>query len=765
MEDIKVTIIVPVYNTEIYLKECIESILEQSHKNIELICVDDCSEDASYEILQHYGKKDRRMKVLRSEDGNQGPGAIRNQGIKMAKGTYIAFVDSDDYIDPNMIAKLLYEAETYDLDLSMCTIKKFSANAREKFPKCVYDYYIHKDLDGKTFHWKDIEQVLFRLRFSSCNKLYRKDFLIQNNIYFAEGVFWEDMVFTYKALLLAKKMRFIRENLYFNRKARSGSTTGTQGGRAVTAFDSMAILEEFLTRELQEKSLVDQFKAFQFRKLYSYLYLNDQEHMEAFYYKLKEVVQHTSYDENEHISMKQRQMIQQIRELDAFGFLINEYYRLRTYSISLKRRLKKQGKKYKSTYDYRLKKKFGKIQNYYTKMLQILKEGSIHLLGSILSKITPKNPNKVVVQAPYNGSFSDNGKYTYLWLEEDRDIKPVYLTYEKKAATELNKEGINAAAFPSWKAFQALLQSPMILEAATALPYSNWIRNFTAKSLRVQLWHGAGVKKVHLGSAKRTGKKRGRSTRLIEALRKDHPMYDLIYFSSRVLQEERKDSFQYRKARINGFTRNDCLLGKHFEKELINTDLEMVKAVRGLKDQNKKIILYAPTYRARGVQAFGKQIPINFRELNHLMEERDTYLVVKLHPWMDEEIPTGSYDRILEYDKNRDIYPLMASFDVMITDYSSIFSDFALLEKPIIHYFPDYQKALERLRVSPEMIDRMTDHIHTGWEDFLEALSGFLKDETEYKPINIEDFHSKQEGFNGETLLQDLKKKLQSRHQ
>ena len=113
-----ISFIIPVYNVEKYLAQCIESVLVQSHDNIEIILVDDGSTDKSGEICDNFSKTDNRVRVIHQE--NRGASAARNAGLGIAKGNYIAFIDSDDYVSPSMAEKLLDAISKTDSDLAMC---------------------------------------------------------------------------------------------------------------------------------------------------------------------------------------------------------------------------------------------------------------------------------------------------------------------------------------------------------------------------------------------------------------------------------------------------------------------------------------------------------------------------------------------------------------------------------------------------------------------------------------------------------------------
>ena len=112
---VKISVVIPVYNTQNYLNECIDSVLNQSFKDFEIICINDGSTDNSLSILSDYEVSDERIKVISQQ--NRGLGASRNEGLKLAQGEYVLFLDSDDYLTPDALEKLYNQAYANDLDL------------------------------------------------------------------------------------------------------------------------------------------------------------------------------------------------------------------------------------------------------------------------------------------------------------------------------------------------------------------------------------------------------------------------------------------------------------------------------------------------------------------------------------------------------------------------------------------------------------------------------------------------------------------------
>ena len=190
----KVSIIIPVYNVGQYIPKCLDSLINQTLSDIEIICINDCSLDNSLEVLRSYEQKDSRVKVITQENLKQG--AARNKGTKIAQGEYIGYIDSDDWVDLDYFEKLYAAAKRFEADIALATNVRIG-NKKTK-----------KRLNIKT------EQFVTSLqdKFDICNhsknecptnKIYKRDFLFANDITYPEGVYCEDKLFTTKAVYFA----------------------------------------------------------------------------------------------------------------------------------------------------------------------------------------------------------------------------------------------------------------------------------------------------------------------------------------------------------------------------------------------------------------------------------------------------------------------------------------------------------------------------------------------------------------------------------
>lgn len=198
---VDISIVVPIYNAEKTLNKCIESIINQTKNELEIILINDGSKDSSESIIKKY--KDTRIKYIKQE--NKGIGKTRNLGIKLATGKYIMFVDSDDYLEKNACKLLFDKAFSNSLDLVVCDfyIEKGKAISEEKL------------IDFKTCNLKDLPNLVYDINLAPWNKLYKTEFLKENNIKFVETLKYEDAPFVCEALDKAKKIGKVNKCLNY----------------------------------------------------------------------------------------------------------------------------------------------------------------------------------------------------------------------------------------------------------------------------------------------------------------------------------------------------------------------------------------------------------------------------------------------------------------------------------------------------------------------------------------------------------------------
>ena len=200
MNEELISIIIPVYNVEKYIRYCLESVINQTYKNLEIIIVDDGSKDSSGQIADEYALKDSRIKVIHKENG--GLSDARNFGIKKAQGDYLIFIDSDDYVDVTMIEKLYNYAIKNELDIVTCNCLVVYENNDKKVA-------ISSNLDYSD---DDVKNFLLS-KPAAWNKIFKKELF--NNNQFKKGIYYEDLELIPRLVNNTKKIGFINDALYY----------------------------------------------------------------------------------------------------------------------------------------------------------------------------------------------------------------------------------------------------------------------------------------------------------------------------------------------------------------------------------------------------------------------------------------------------------------------------------------------------------------------------------------------------------------------
>ncbi|MEG0307066.1 MAG: glycosyltransferase [Clostridium sp.] len=218
----KISVIVPIYNVEQYLSKCIDSLINQSLKCIEIILIDDGSTDESGVIADEYSRIDNRIVVIHQE--NSGQGVARNKGIDIAAGEYIGFVDSDDWIDSDMYEKLYYLAISNCADIGVCSRKIYDENGVIGSIRYVEEEEVIEI--SSDFVSYTINHLFYPHTVSSCNKIYNRSLIENSKIRFknVKEVGSEDALFNYCILLNSNKIITVK-NVFYNGLERVGSTT------------------------------------------------------------------------------------------------------------------------------------------------------------------------------------------------------------------------------------------------------------------------------------------------------------------------------------------------------------------------------------------------------------------------------------------------------------------------------------------------------------------------------------------------------------
>jgi glycosyltransferase involved in cell wall biosynthesis len=233
----KISVVIPVYNVEKYLRRCVESILNQTMQDFEIILINDGSNDSSGKICDDYAQKDKRITVIHKK--NARVSAARNDGIKLAKGKYVNFIDSDDWIEPEMFQEMLNKAEELNLDFIMCDYKKRSDDYEEELTQLIRGgFYSKEDIKNELFQCLIMfENIEYPPTISNWVCLVKLEFIKINNLYYDEDIHYdEDSIYGSKIMYHATNFYYLKNHHFYNYFFNPHSTTNTYNEKKWNSF-------------------------------------------------------------------------------------------------------------------------------------------------------------------------------------------------------------------------------------------------------------------------------------------------------------------------------------------------------------------------------------------------------------------------------------------------------------------------------------------------------------------------------------------------
>lgn len=310
---VKISVIIPVYNVEKYLEECLDSIINQTLTDIEIICINDGSTDYSLNILKEYEKKDKRIKIINQE--NKGLGATRNVGMKIAKGEYISFIDSDDYISKDAFESLYTNAKNNDSDTVLFKIARFDESSID-YTKPIFELentFKNEDFNNFKFNHNDIKKYIINNSFSAWSKLYKREFLNKNKFEFPINIAYEDVPFHVSVLLKSNKISFVPNFHYYYRLSNYDSITHTESN-AKDIFRIIDKVEKILIENNYFEEYRKEFIKFKYTQISQYIIFSKSE--EYFNLARKELKELNKY-------LKNKEKLEEIIEILKYNIILS----------------------------------------------------------------------------------------------------------------------------------------------------------------------------------------------------------------------------------------------------------------------------------------------------------------------------------------------------------------------------------------------------------------------------------------------------------
>lgn len=281
----KVSVVIPVYNIEAHLCQCLDSIAAQSLEDLEIICVDDGSTDQSPEILADYARRDSRFQVMTQP--NSGPGVARNTGMAQTTGEYLIFLDSDDWFESDFLERMTAQAEETGADVTICRAVEFETGSGKERPS---GWMLKSEyLPGEIFAPEEVREHIFQFTYGwPWDKLYRRAFIQDRGLRYPPLPNSEDLVFVFQSLVLAEKITVVPETLVHHRVNRMTSVSNSRHRDPEVPHEALKLLRE----GLKERGMYERYErgflnwAMEFL-VWNVANMGEREAQRRYFYKLK----------------------------------------------------------------------------------------------------------------------------------------------------------------------------------------------------------------------------------------------------------------------------------------------------------------------------------------------------------------------------------------------------------------------------------------------------------------------------------------------
>lgn len=660
---IKVSVIVPVYNVEKYLERCLDSLVHQTLGEIQIIVVNDGTEDRSQDIIDRYAAE-YPDKILGLEKPNGGLSDARNFGIPYAEGEYIGFVDSDDYLDTTMYEKMYQRAVETDSDIVTCGYYGVDEN------KDSYRYFQKGNMIQYGMSLHDNPKLLYTNAPYAWNKIYRKELFLKTGIRFPKGKIYEDIATIYPLMLHANRISKVDEALYYYILQREGAITATFSEKILQMYASLSIMndhyiEEGAFEEFKEvlgfinlKHTILRFRDFasysdrklQFKMVkegFAHLdrYFDDWHHNETFF--------------NFYFSKKA--LLGKLAKHKCTWYL---YSILPNALIKISGKLGKIGKKALWAFTKR---------SYLNKYRYVRKSRK----GKIIE-------NQVLFESFHGTNLNDSPFAMMKELAKDSQFR-IFYTSRKELMAEHQKildayglKNVKLVPLGTKKYQDILATSKYLVNNVSFPPY--FIKR--KEQIYLNTWHGTPLKT--LGKRMANGIQ-DMSNMQRNFLQSSYLLHPNRYTMDHMMEDYNLNHLYTGKVILSGYPRNSIFWDRNAEKEI---------RARYAMD-GKEVFAYMPTWR--GAMSSGANNASYEDEVHSILRAFDEVLqdnqvmYVNLHPLVKDKVPIEGFKHICRFPDNVDSYAFLNAVNVLITDYSSVFFDYSITKKPIVLFMYDYE--------------------------------------------------------------------------
>lgn len=655
----KVSIIVPVYGVEEWLERCMESLVHQTLQDIEIIVVNDGSPDNSQEIIDRYVEEYPDL-VQGHIKENGGLSDARNYGLQYATGEYIAFVDSDDYVDVTMYEKLYDKAMEEDADAVTCAY--FKINEKKKTRKSAQKGTMY--LYGKNI--RENPTMLITMAPYAWNKMIKRSVFEETGILFPKGIIFEDICTMYPLLLYCNKVSKVDEELYYYIEQREGSIMTTYSPKKMQLLDSFKLLNDRFMEAGEFENFHDELVTLNLRHTY---------------YRFKEFGAYKKRGfQIKFIHRAFRQLKKYFPDWrENFGFF-------RNFTLPANRERKKWLYK-QSWYWYYIAMiplkwiKFGKkVDKHFYDRNKLYR-----YFYTWVWKHEPVKKDVVLFESFHGKDISDSPLAMMQELLKEGKYKIYFTTnnYEvhKKFVKENNLD-IELVKLKSFKYQKVLATAKYLVNNVSFPPY------FIKRKHQVYMntWHGTPLKTLGKNMRKGIDSMHNIQHNFLQA---DYLLFPNEFTKDHMMEDYNLNELYTGKTVVCGYPRNSIFMdaegGKRLKKEL------------GYED--KTLYTYMPTWRGKNsYQGIGADYLDQITEILEAVDEAltdDQIFFVNLHPNVGNRVDFELFEHIKPFPDNVPKYEFINCTDVLVTDYSSIFFDFSITKKPIVLFMYDYDEYME----------------------------------------------------------------------
>ncbi len=690
----KISIIMPVYNVERYLPACLDSIINQTLEGIEIVVVNDGTKDNSLSILEEYQKRyPDRMKVFSTE--NRGVSHARNYGLKRASGEYILFVDSDDFIEPDMCEKLYEKAMKDNNDIVICG--RYNVYEREHIGEQ------KKEITGtflinRNFKLQENKYELAHISPFPWDKLFRRSIL--DGLEFPENMRFEDLVLVFEACCKANSIGVVEEPLYNYRRTTQGGFLNSFSEQTLDIVKAFQLVFDFMKKHGYMEVYYDELEYICTRHfLYRYGALFKEGNKGKLDIKL-EIIRKTqefldkelpNWRNNHYLKYSSGALKERLKLYTDKKKMIR-LTKIREVTPKFVADIVKEQRKEKKKWKRRIKKfkgsnnRLGLIKKKFPLLAILAQSGSVYYTR--MYEKLPVAPKDILFESKHGEDIAGNIFALIKELTKDNyssyrvllAMEPSYMEQYKALLESYDINNVTMIEIRSKAYMRALATAKYLVTDTSFPPY------FIKKKDQVYLntWHGTPLKAMGrivpqreyaLGNVQRN------------FLIADYLLYQNEFSKDIFLEDYMIKDLYPGTILLSGYPRNSVFLQKNRYHE-IRKEFELT---------DKQVIVYMPTWRGllhqKDTAKQIEQLTSYFETIDSQLTDKQVFYV-KLHPFVKDQIDCSEFKRIKEFPATYETYDFLNASDVLVTDYSSIMFDYGVTKRKIILFTYDREEYL-----------------------------------------------------------------------